>query len=110
MMPEERRARPEHHVVHDYANLVSSGLLRQPKYVALLLQIPTANSHAWHASYTNCRKMYEFFVYDPHPRYFARGGFYWQQTAIYVQVLDGEWCSALYGKPHDARRRRAPRQ
>ena len=57
MTPEERRKRPEHHVVHDYANLVSSGLLRQPKYVALLLQIPTANSHAWHAFYTNCRKM-----------------------------------------------------
>jgi hypothetical protein len=69
MTPEERSKRPEHHVVHDYANLVSSGLLRQPKYVALLLQIPTANSHAWHAFYTNCRKMYEFFVYDPHPRY-----------------------------------------
>jgi hypothetical protein len=47
----------------------SSGLLRQLKYVALLLQIPTANSHAWHAFYTNCRKMYEFFVYDPHLRY-----------------------------------------
>jgi hypothetical protein len=69
MTPEERRKRPEHHVVHDYANLVSSGTLRQPKYVALLLQIPTANSHAWHAFYTNCRKMYEFFAYDPHPRY-----------------------------------------
>jgi len=69
MTPEERRKRPEHHVVHDYANLVSSGLLRQPEYVALLLQIPTANSHTWHAFYTNCRKMYEFFVYDPHPRY-----------------------------------------
>jgi len=36
MTPEERRKRPEHHVVHDYANLVSSGLLRQPEYVALL--------------------------------------------------------------------------
>ncbi len=69
MTLQERRLRPEHHVVHDYANLVSSGLLRDENYIAQLLAIPTANSHAWHAFYTNCRKMFEFFVYDSHPRY-----------------------------------------
>jgi hypothetical protein len=69
MTDEERRKRPEHHVVHDYANLVSSGLLRSENYIAQLLTIPTANSHAWHAFYLNCRKMFEFFDYDPHPRY-----------------------------------------
>lgn len=69
MTPEQRRKRPEHHVVHDYANLVSSGLLRNKTYVAQLLKIPTANSHAWHAFYTNCRKKFEFFVYDANPRY-----------------------------------------
>lgn len=63
MTPEERRKRPEHHVVHDYANLVSSWRLREPHHVAQLLRIPTANSHAWHAFQMNCRKMFEFFKY-----------------------------------------------
>lgn len=69
MTLEERRVRPEHHVVHDYANLVSSWRLREPIYVAQLLKIPTANSHAWHAFYMNCRKMYEFFRYKPNDDY-----------------------------------------
>ena len=64
MTLEERRLRPEHHVVHDYANLLSSGLLRDKRYIAQLLNIPTANSHAWHAFYMNCRKMHEFFTYQ----------------------------------------------
>lgn len=65
MTPEERRRRPEHHVVHDYANLVSSWRLREPHYITQLLQIPTANGHAWHAFQMNCRKMFEFFNYKP---------------------------------------------
>jgi len=65
MTPEERRKTPEHHVVQDYASLVSSGLLRR-EVRCTATQIPTANSHT---RSTNCRKMYEFFVYDPHPRY-----------------------------------------
>jgi len=64
MTDEERRKWPEHHLVHDYANLVSSGLLRSEQYIAQLLNIPTANSHAWHAFYINCRKMHEFFTYQ----------------------------------------------
>lgn len=59
---EERRKRPEHHVVHDYANLVSSGLLiTDPEANDALLKIAPVNSHVWHAFYMNCRKMYEFF-------------------------------------------------
>ncbi|MEO8049670.1 MAG: hypothetical protein ABI833_04575 [Acidobacteriota bacterium] len=65
MTNEERRPRPEHHVVHDYANLVSSWRLREPHHVAQLLTIPTANGHAWHAFQMNCRKMFEFFKYKP---------------------------------------------
>lgn len=79
MTPEERRQRPEHHIVHDYANLVSSGVLRNEAYIAQLLAIPTANSHAWHAFYTNCRKMFEFFVYDHHPRYLRAQDFIGQK-------------------------------
>ena len=62
MTPEERRKRPEHHVVHDYANLVSSGLLiTDRKSNDALLEIAPVKSHVWHAFYMNCRKMYEFF-------------------------------------------------
>lgn len=62
LTPEERRKRPEHHVVHDYANLVSSGLLiTDRKSNDALLKIAPVNSHVWHAFYMNCRKMYEFF-------------------------------------------------
>ena len=62
MTHEERRKRPEHHVVHDYANLVSSGLLITDNASNdRLLKIAPVNSHVWHAFYMNCRKMYEFF-------------------------------------------------
>jgi hypothetical protein len=62
LTPEERRKRPEHHVVHDYANLVSSGLLiTDRKSKDTLLKIAPINSHVSHAFYMNCRKMYEFF-------------------------------------------------
>ena len=64
MRPHERRKRPEHHVVHDYANLVSSGLLiTSQKSKRELLEMAPVNSHVWHAFYMNCRKMYEFFHY-----------------------------------------------
>ena len=92
MTPEERRKRPEHHVVHDYANLVSSWRLREPHHVAELMRIPTANGHAWHAFQMNCRKMFEFFKYKPDPKgtylraaYFIDGDFgytfvHWNDT------------------------------
>jgi hypothetical protein len=67
MMTEaERRLRPEHHVVHDYANLISSGrLITDKESNDKLLKIAPVNSHVWHAFYMNCRKMYEFFSYKP---------------------------------------------
>lgn len=64
MTSEERRKRPEHHVVHDYANLVSSGrLITDEKSNDALLKMAPVNSHVWQAFYMNCRKMYEFFNY-----------------------------------------------
>lgn len=62
MTHEERRLRPEHHVVHDYANLISTGrLITNAKTNRQLEQICGANGHVWHAFYMNCRKMFEFF-------------------------------------------------
>jgi hypothetical protein len=50
LTPEQRRKRPEHHVVHGYANLVSSGLLiTDRKSNDALLKIAPVNSHVWHA-------------------------------------------------------------
>lgn len=50
MTPEERRKRREHHVVHDNANLVSSGsLITDPNSNEELLKIAPVNSHVWHA-------------------------------------------------------------
>jgi hypothetical protein len=70
MTDQERRPRPEHHVVHDYANLVTSGKLIMDAHTnAALAQIGGANGHVWHAFYLNCRKMYEFFQYGPHEKY-----------------------------------------
>jgi hypothetical protein len=70
MTGEERRLRPEHHVVHDYANLRSSGLLiTDPEWNRRLGELAPVNSHVWHQFYTNCRKMYEFFRYHPHEKY-----------------------------------------
>ena len=59
MNGDERRNRPSHHVVHDCVNLVSAGeeIKRAPR--------PPLNTHVGHAFYMNCRKMYEFFTYEP---------------------------------------------
>jgi hypothetical protein len=65
MTAAERRKRPEHHIVHDYANLVSSGLLITERTSNdFLLRNAPINSHVWHAFYMNCRKLYEFFKYQ----------------------------------------------
>jgi hypothetical protein len=71
MTREERRLRPEHHVVHDYANLVSVGRLRQHwrwKDVKLG-ELGPVTGHLWHVFYLNCRKSFEFFTYKHHDRY-----------------------------------------
>jgi len=65
MTPEERRKRPEHHVVHDYANLVSSGrMVLSGAHLGVPL-VPPVNSHVGHAFYTYGREMYEFFHDSP---------------------------------------------
>jgi len=63
MTPAERRKRPEHHVVHDYAisSFFRACLSRTGNLTDALLKIAPVNSHVWHAFYMNCRKMYEFF-------------------------------------------------
>jgi hypothetical protein len=61
MTDDERRKRPEHHVVHDYANLVSAGrMVVSGSHQGISLVAPV-NSHVGHAFYTYCREMYEFF-------------------------------------------------
>lgn len=65
MTTEERRKRPAHHVVHDYANLVSSGRLALDGAHKGIPLVPPINTHVGHAFYMNCRKMYEFFTYPP---------------------------------------------
>src|SRR5271170_5632766 len=76
MTHEERRKRPEHHVVHDYANLVSSGILiTDSAWNHKLYELRPTNSHVWHAFNMNCRKMFEFFTYPPKGRYFRAAGF-----------------------------------
>jgi hypothetical protein len=70
MTHEERRLRPQHHVVHDYANLLSTGrLVIDPRINHNLELIWGANGHVWHMFYTNCRKMFEFFKDGPDGKY-----------------------------------------
>ena len=86
MTPAERRKRPEHHVVHDYANLVSSGLLiTDRKSNDALLKIAPVNSHVWHAFYMNCRKMYEFFHHQKSKDYLRA-----QQFVKFITSAEGQ--------------------
>ena len=54
-----------HHVVHDYANLVSAGTLTQAGPAARAGFRPPVNSHIQHAFLLNCRKMADFFQKVP---------------------------------------------
>jgi hypothetical protein len=62
MTPDQQRQRPSHHVVHDYANLLSSGEMVVSHSHKGQLLIPPINTHVAHAFYLNCRKMYDFFM------------------------------------------------
>jgi hypothetical protein len=69
MTREERRERPEHHVVYDYANLVSSGrMVVSGAHLGVSL-VPPVNSHVGHVFYMYCREMYEFFHDSPNKQY-----------------------------------------
>lgn len=86
MTHEERRVRPEHHVVHDYANLVSSGkLVTERVSNDALSRIGGANSHVWHAFYMNGRKMFEFFRYPPLDKYLRASQFLTTDVAFPFQ-------------------------
>ena len=56
MTEEQKRLAAVHHVVHDYTNLVSSGLLTQTPLK------PPINTRVQHAFLLNCRKMAAFFL------------------------------------------------
>jgi hypothetical protein len=56
MTKAEKRLKAVHHVVHEYANLVSSGVLTQDMSVK-----PPVNTHIQHAFLLNCRKLADFF-------------------------------------------------
>jgi hypothetical protein len=62
---EATRIKAVHHVVHDYANLVSSGMLTQAGPAQMAGIRPPVNSHIQHAFLLNCRKMAGFFKNDP---------------------------------------------
>ena len=75
MTREERRARPAHHIVYEYANLVSAGKIRLAGHYQQVPLIPPLNSHVWHAFYTYCRSMFEFFRYPPERKYLRASQF-----------------------------------
>lgn len=58
-----------HHVVHDYANLVSSGTMAVQGHHLGRRFDPHVNTHVGHAFLANCRKMYEFFRFKPKKDY-----------------------------------------
>jgi len=63
MIEQERNLKAVHHVVHDYANLVSSGTMAVNGHHLGRRFDPPVNTHVGHAFLVNCRKMYEFFKY-----------------------------------------------
>lgn len=65
MTEQERRLQAVHHIVHDYANLVSSGTMAACGHHLGRPFDPPVNTHIAHAFLVNCRKMYEFFMYKP---------------------------------------------
>jgi hypothetical protein len=90
---QERCRRAEHHVVHDYANLVSSGkMVVNGKHLGTdLLTLAPVNSHVGHAFYAYCRDMYEFFHYKP------KGGYRRAQDFLAKQVtfVFSHWTRAV---------------
>jgi hypothetical protein len=65
MTKQEKRLAAIHHVVHDYANLVSSGALTQAGPAAKAGVRPPVNTHIQHAFLLNCRKLADFLQRPP---------------------------------------------
>ena len=65
MTKEEKLLKAVHHVVHDYANLVSSGMMAVTGCHHGTQLVPPVNTHVGHAFLVNCRKMSDFFTKSP---------------------------------------------
>ena len=65
MTEQAKRLAAIHHVVHDYANLVSSGALTQAGPAAKAGVRPPVNTHIQHAFLLNCRKLADFLQRPP---------------------------------------------
>ena len=63
MTEQERNLKAVHHVVHDYANLVSSGTMVVDGGHRGKGFIPPINKHVGDAFLVNCRKIYDFFTH-----------------------------------------------
>lgn len=69
MITHDKLTEAVRHVVHDYANLVSSGTMAvQGHHLGKGFDSPV-NAHIGDAFLANCRKMYEFFKYKPKKGY-----------------------------------------
>lgn len=65
---ERKRLKAVHHVVHEYANFVSSAeMVLTGKDVDGKLFKPPINTHVSHAFYLNCRKLADFFQNKKYP-------------------------------------------
>ncbi len=78
------------HVVHDYANLVSSGTMKLDDTHAGKQLVPPVNTHVGESFLFNCRKMYEFFLY---PQYAAKGKGDDIARASTSSIYRRRWCS-----------------
>jgi hypothetical protein len=65
MTRDEQRKRPSHHIVHDYANLISAGEMVLTQTHAGQALVAPVNTHVGQAFYLNCRKMFDFFTKPP---------------------------------------------
>jgi|HubBroStandDraft_6_1064221.scaffolds.fasta_scaffold289346_2 hypothetical protein len=73
MTRDEQRKRPSHHIVHDYANLISAGEMVLTQTHAGQALVSPVNTDVGQAFYLNCRKMFDFFTKPPstNPRFDA---------------------------------------
>ncbi len=93
---EEERLEAVHHVVHDYANLVSSGTMTVAGRYQTTGLVPPVNTHVGHAFLVNCRKMYEFFLYEPSKDDIRAKHFLTPSLALTFDLLNwGTWHNAM---------------
>lgn len=88
------RLKAVHHVIHDYANLVSSGTLTQAGPAANAGICPPVNSHIQHAFLLNCRKMADFYQKAPQGDDISAGHFLKQKESFHLPEWD-KWGRAM---------------